>query len=227
MFTTIILAILFVLIARYFRPTSMTAVASSDAASKGRYFAAPGRMDARSETIGVGANTSGIISRIRVKEGDFVRRGEVLADISCIDIVADLSVAEAHVVEAQENRTRVLRGDREEERKMASERRENAEAIEKHAEKNLERFRALHEQSEVSTSALDTAQRDFDVARTNLRRSGGTRAQESGRAAPGGNQESRRRSSCCRERCERGTGSGITLFGCFPNGWQHTPDTFA
>ena len=49
-------------------------------------LAAPGRIEGRSEAIGVGASLDGVVRAIYVKEGQWVAQGAILAELDCDDL---------------------------------------------------------------------------------------------------------------------------------------------
>ena len=84
-------------------------------------FASPGRVEGASETTQVGAAADGILKAVYVKEGQFVKRGTLLGEIGCDDLQASLQTAMAEAEGARQARTRLLRGARDEEKRIASE----------------------------------------------------------------------------------------------------------
>src|SRR5438552_5127479 len=58
-------------------------------------LAAPGRIEGRSDTIGVGASIDGVVRTIYVREGQRVSQGDVLADLDCADLKSGLAVSRA------------------------------------------------------------------------------------------------------------------------------------
>src|SRR4051812_23533666 len=83
-------------------------------------LACQGRVEGRTETVEVGAATDGVIQTVYVKEGATVRQGDKLATIGCPDLTASLPEALSQVESARQVRVRLLRGSREEERRMAA-----------------------------------------------------------------------------------------------------------
>src|SRR5262245_57793435 len=65
------------------------------AAASSPTFAAPGRIEGSSEPIEVGAGIDGVLEAVLANEGDRVVAGQVLARISCDDVVAAVSSADA------------------------------------------------------------------------------------------------------------------------------------
>src|SRR6202047_4308623 len=84
-------------------------------------FASPGRVEGASETTQVGAAADGILKAVYVKEGQFVKRGTLLGEIGCDELQASLQTAIAEADSARQTRARLLRGAREEEKKIANE----------------------------------------------------------------------------------------------------------
>jgi multidrug resistance efflux pump len=136
--------------------------------SSGVALACQGRVEGRTETVEVGAAADGIIQTVHVTEGDTVRKGDKLAEISCPDIKASLSEALAQVDSANQVRARLLRGSRDEERRMAAEKTKAARSVLQRANLNLERVKGLFTRAVVSKAMLDDAQRDHDVAEAAL-----------------------------------------------------------
>src|SRR5258708_22413223 len=84
-------------------------------------FASPGRVEGASETTQVGAAADGVLKAVYVKEDQFVKRGTLLGEIACDELQATLQTAIAETDVARQTRTRILRGARDEEKKIASE----------------------------------------------------------------------------------------------------------
>src|SRR5213595_1264721 len=93
----------------------------SDSSAATVAFASPGRVEGASETTQVGAAADGILKEVYVKEGQFVEGGTLLAEIACDELQASLQTAIAEADGARQTRTRILRGARDEEKKIARE----------------------------------------------------------------------------------------------------------
>src|ERR1700732_1773734 len=93
----------------------------SDSATATVAFASPGRVEGASETTQVGAAADGILKAVYVKEGQFVKRGALLGEIACDDLQPALQTAIAEADSARQTRARLLRGARDEEKKIANE----------------------------------------------------------------------------------------------------------
>jgi HlyD family secretion protein len=131
-------------------------------------LASPGRIEGLSDLVGVGAAIDGVIQTIRVKEGQQVQTGDVLAELECHDLASALRVASSELESLQQARVRLLRGSREEERQAAAQRSAATKAVVEQAAVQLDRMEKLREATAVSKQALDEAQRDNDVAKANF-----------------------------------------------------------
>src|SRR2546430_9521757 len=137
---------------------------SSDNSASEVIFASPGRVEGASETTQVGGAADGILKAVYVKEGQFVKRGTLLGEIACDELQASLQTALAEADAARQAKARLMRGAREEERKIASDKTAAARATYEEAKSHLEMQRALYEKQQISRSAYDQAVRDRDVA---------------------------------------------------------------
>jgi len=104
-----------------------------------------------------------------VKEGQYVKRGTLLGEIGCDDLQANLQTATAEADSARQARTRILRGARDEEKKIASEKTAAARATFEEAKSRLEMQRALYQKEQISRSSYEQAVRDLGVADANLK----------------------------------------------------------
>ena len=132
-------------------------------------FASPGRVEGASETTQVGAAADGILKAVYVKEGQFVKRGTLLGEIACDDLQPALQTAMAEADSARQARARLLRGARDEEKKIANEKTAAARATFEEAKSRLDMQRALYQKEQVSRATYDQAVRDLGVADANLR----------------------------------------------------------
>jgi len=131
-------------------------------------FASPGRVEGASETTQVGAAADGILKAVYVKEGQFVKRGTLLGEIACDDLQPALQTAMAEADSARQARARLLRGARDEEKKIASEKTAAARATFEEAKSRLDMQRALYQKEQISRASYDQAVRDLGVAQANL-----------------------------------------------------------
>jgi HlyD family secretion protein len=132
-------------------------------------FASPGRVEGASETTQVGAAADGILKSVYVKEGQFVKRGTLLGEIACDDLRPALQTAMAEADSARQARARLLRGARDEEKKIASEKTAAARATFNEAKSRMDMQQALFQKQQVSRATYDQATRDVGVADANLR----------------------------------------------------------
>src|SRR6195256_5556204 len=132
-------------------------------------FASPGRVEGASETTQVGAAADGILKAVYVKEGQFGKRGALLGEIACDELQAGLQTAVAEADGARQTRTRILRGARDEEKKIATEKTAAARATFDEAKSHLEMQRALYQKEQISRASYDQSVRDLGVADANLR----------------------------------------------------------
>jgi HlyD family secretion protein len=133
-------------------------------------LAALGRVEGRGETISVGAAADGVVKQVLVEDGQDVTKGALLAAIACDDISAEIDLAKAEAESARAARTRLLRGDREEEREAAARATDAAKAVMMQAQDHLNRMNALYQKAEISRDMFDQATRDFEVAQANYER---------------------------------------------------------
>src|SRR5712672_3294086 len=131
-------------------------------------FASPGRVEGASETTQVGAAADGVLKAVYVKEDQFVKRGTLLGEIACDEWQATLQTAVAEADVARQTRTRILRGARDEEKKIASEKTAAARATFEEAKSRLGMQRALYQKEQVSRASYEQAVRDLGVADANL-----------------------------------------------------------
>lgn len=131
-------------------------------------FASPGRVEGASETTQVGAAADGILKAVYVKEGQFVKRGTLLGEIACDDLQPALQTATAEADGARQARARLVRGARDEEKRIASEKTAAARATFAEAKSHMDMQRALYQKEQVSRATYDQAVRDLGVAEANL-----------------------------------------------------------
>jgi HlyD family secretion protein len=140
----------------------------SESAAAAVAFASPGRVEGASETTQVGAAADGVLKAVYVKEDQFVKRGTLLGEIACDELQASLQTATAEADVARQTRTRILRGARDEEKKVASEKTAAARATFEEAKSRLGMQRALYQKEQVSRASYEQAVRDLGVADANL-----------------------------------------------------------
>jgi HlyD family secretion protein len=132
-------------------------------------FASSGRVEGASETTQVGAAADGVLKGVYVSEGQFVKRGTLLGEIACGDLEPALQTAMAEADSARQARARLLRGARDEEKKITNEKTAAARATFEEARSRMDMQRALYQKEEVSRATYDQVVRDLRVADANLR----------------------------------------------------------
>ncbi len=99
--TVVLLSLLIAVVAMYSVFSRAGASAHSDPARIAQNMrpaialASPGRIEARSDVVNVGAAIDGVVRKIHVQEGQTVKKGELLADLACDDLQSELQVATA------------------------------------------------------------------------------------------------------------------------------------
>jgi multidrug resistance efflux pump len=131
-------------------------------------FASPGRVEGLSETTQVGAAADGVLKAIYVKEDQFVKKGTVMGEVGCDDLTPVLQTATAEADAARQARVRLLRGARDEEKRVAAEKTAAARATFEEARSRLGMQRALYKDGEISRAAYDQVVRDVGVAKADL-----------------------------------------------------------
>lgn len=132
-------------------------------------LAAPGRVEGQSEVIEVGAGADGVLTAVRVREGQQVVAGEVLASVACNDLVEERQAALAESESARQAKQRLLRGSRDEERRIASIEVASAEAVLKQAQSHYRRQTSLYETGDIARAQWEEARRELEVAAAGLR----------------------------------------------------------
>lgn len=127
---------------------------------------ATGTIEATS--VELSAKVAGTIAAFRVEEGDAVSRGELVAELSRSDLVAQRE-RDAMAVLIAENRLReLLSGPREQEKEIAAAEVRIAEANFQKAKADLERRQLLFEQGAVTQEELERYRIGLEVAQSQL-----------------------------------------------------------
>ncbi len=124
-------------------------------------------MEGIGETVNVSAGVDGILAEVRVREGQQLATGEVIALIACHDLEAELQAARAAAEIARQSRQRLLRGSPEEERRIAADKLAESEAVLRQAHLQAQRMTMLFDKGDVSKEAMEKARRDAEVAEAN------------------------------------------------------------
>jgi len=127
-------------------------------------IAGPGRVEPHSEDIKLGAELSGKLKSVLVEEGDQVKRGQILAELENADYRAQVSSAEAQVLQREAELRKVINGARAAERREALSSVREAEAVMNNARSEMERRQKLFAAGVISREEADRFAKEFDVA---------------------------------------------------------------
>ncbi|MGB9791052.1 MAG: HlyD family secretion protein [Thermacetogeniaceae bacterium] len=114
------------------------------------------------------ARVAGTIAKFQIEEGDAVSRGELVAELSRSDLVAQRERDAMAVVIAENRLKELLSGAREQEKEAAAAEVRIAEADLKKAASDLERRQLLYEQGAVTQEELERYEMSLEVARGQL-----------------------------------------------------------
>ncbi len=130
-----------------------------------RYVSAEGKVEALpGAEVEVGSEITGRIERFFVKEGDFVKKGALIAILENRDIKARLREAGTQVAVARARLAEVASGSREEEIGKAAASLDGAVAEMHLTSVELERYERLHRQGMVSQADLDQKKAAYKVS---------------------------------------------------------------
>jgi HlyD family secretion protein len=115
--------------------------------------------------VDIASKVSGRVDSIYVREGDLVRRGQLLATLDGTEIRARAVQAQAARDAAQASRDRALNGYRSEEIRSARDNYERAAAAEAIAETTFVRYDRLMSEGVIPTQKRDEAEANYRTAR--------------------------------------------------------------
>ena len=141
------------------------------------FVAAPGVVEAISEEIEVGAEIPGKLKRVLVEEGEQVSKGQTIAILENSDFEAQIvsakaqietlrsqkKTAEAKVLQAKTERTRIFNGSRPEERREALQSYEQTLPNVEQAKREVARREKLFASGDISREELERAKRDLET----------------------------------------------------------------
>lgn len=130
--------------------------------------AAQGRVEGRTENIEVEASIDGVIRTLPVMEGQKVARGEIIATLACDDLDFQVRALQASLESARQSRVRLLRGSREEERRVAEQEVRSAQVIVDQQRRQNDRMQLLASKDDIPLQTAETTQRDLDTAEVAL-----------------------------------------------------------
>jgi HlyD family secretion protein len=114
--------------------------------------------------VEVGSKITGRVVSLEVKEGDFVRQGQVIARLDDYELSAQVSQWQANLASAKARLAELEAGSRPQEIDRAKAEMERADADFKNAELNLRRVEALAQKGVVQQQSLDDAQARYEMA---------------------------------------------------------------
>ena len=122
----------------------------------------------RTTEVRIAPEVGGQLTAIKVRKGDHVRAGEIVAELSAIELTASVGQARAALAAATADRNNVYAGVRAEQ--VASRKAEIAKAKSRleYAEQQLNRTDTLARSDNASQQALDQAQNDAASARADV-----------------------------------------------------------
>jgi len=115
--------------------------------------------------IDVSSEAQGKIESLPIKEGDTVKRGELLAIVNADSLKAQLLQAEGNLETAKAKLSAALAGARSEEIEQAQKAVEQAEAVLLGAKKALANTQAIYENRTAAKQQVDTAATQYNIAK--------------------------------------------------------------
>lgn len=131
-------------------------------------FTAQGRIEAAGGTMAIGSAASGTIKDVLVRPGERVKAGQVLVELNCQPLEAEVEARSAQSNAAQAVFDRVRNGPRTDEIKVAEAAVGYSNARAEEARKTYERTQQLHEGVTVTTARILETQRDSRIAAAQL-----------------------------------------------------------
>jgi HlyD family secretion protein len=119
--------------------------------------------------VDIAPKLSGYLTELSIRQGDKVNLGQVIARISRVDLEAQALRDEAALQKAEAQLRDLEKGVRTQERSELIASIGSAEAVDKKAQADLERYRSLYNQGAVSQQQWDTAQVNFETAQSSVR----------------------------------------------------------
>ena len=132
-------------------------------------ISAAGKVEPVSEEVKLGAEIAGVLRSVTVEEGQWVRKGAVIAVIDNGDFDARVAAARAAVAERAAALERLENGAREQERGEAQAAVEEAKAVLRNDRAEASRKQSLLDTGDISRSEWERADREASVAEARLR----------------------------------------------------------
>lgn len=137
---------------------------SAPAGRPARTLLLTGDLAAR-QAVRIFSRVSGVVKKLHVREGQLVPVGGLMAEIDPAEYELEVAEARAEVDKLEARLAAMEAGGRPAERERAQAELASAEAVVRDAEANHERVASLLSRGGISRQAMDTAQRELEVAR--------------------------------------------------------------
>jgi HlyD family secretion protein len=147
------------------QPSSTSQAAQAAVAPLEELVAGPGRVEPVSEEVRVGSAISGKLAEVPVEEGQTVHKGQVIAALENDDYRARIATAEAQLSERQAELQRVINGARDQERREAWAKVEEADAVMKTSQTEMQRSESLFKDGVISREETERSERDYKMAK--------------------------------------------------------------
>jgi len=142
--------------------------ASAPVVKEAPVLACPGRVETREDPLDIGVGASGVLLRFAVRQNDHVAAGQVLAQVDCADLTAELAQYESEQQVSIRTKERLVVGGRPEDRAAAMAKIRSAEATLVERRAWYERMKGLAAKDVVAKSEFDRAEREWRVAEADL-----------------------------------------------------------
>jgi multidrug resistance efflux pump len=143
---------------------SILAAQTALEAGSGRTLSLTGDLAARQQ-VRIYARVAGPVKKFHAREGQLVLAGSLMAEIDPAEYELEVAEARAEVDKLEARLAAMEAGGRPAERERAAAELASAEAVVRDAEANHERVASLLARGGISRQAMDTAQRELEVAR--------------------------------------------------------------
>lgn len=135
--------------------------------ARGKVVVAAGRAEPVTEEIEIASEMDGRL-RVLVQEGDKIRAGQLLAQLSNADFAARIGVAKAAIAEREAAVARARVGSRPMEKREAAAQVREAEAVLENARIERDRRAGMLSLGAVTKTELDATEREFNVAKARV-----------------------------------------------------------
>jgi HlyD family secretion protein len=144
---------------------AMAARAAAHASGLADVIGGEGTVEPVSEDIRIGSELSGKLKLVKVKQGEVIRKGEVLAVLENDDYAAELASAIAQVRAKEAALDKVIHGALGQERSEALASERAAQAVMNNAQANLQRRQELFDSGVISREELQRYGKEYNVAK--------------------------------------------------------------